>query len=219
MVNTLLAGLTVLIIGDSHLTTPGYLITSLHDDLARQGAIVHSVGVCGANAGDWLKATPGTCGGAERKGDGPVDIKGPSAATTPIKTLIAQDKPDLVVVVMGDTMAGYTKPDFPKTWVWQQVTGLTKEIASTNTQCLWVGPAWGSEGGKFGKTFARVQQMSTFLSSNVAPCAYVDSLKFAKPGQWATVDGQHFTATGYKSWGDAIAQAIVETKPTKAAAR
>lgn len=216
MVNALLAGLTVLIIGDSHMTSPGYLITSLHDDLAAKGAIVHSVGVCGANAGDWLKATKGTCGGAERTGKGEIDIKGPSAATTPIKSLIEKDKPDLVVIVMGDTMAGYGKQDFPKTWVWQQVTGLTKEIASTKTTCVWVGPAWGSEGGKFNKTFPRVQQASTFLKSNVAPCSYVDSLEFSKPGQWATVDGQHLTVPGYKLWGDAISNAITALPAVKA---
>jgi hypothetical protein len=211
MITSVLAGLTILIVGDSHMTTPSYLITTLQDGLVAQGAKVHSLGICGANAGDWTKVTPGTCGGAERTGSEAVKMLGTAPATRPIKELIAADKPDLVIVVQGDTMAAYDKPDFPKTWAWQQVTALTKDIASTKTACAWIGPAWGTEGGKFGKTFARVKLMSSFLSANVGPCTYIDSLTFSKPGEWATLDGQHFTAQGYKQWGAAITNALVQT--------
>lgn len=51
----------------------------------------------------------------------------------PISQLLATDKPDLVLIVMGDTMASYTKPAFPKAWLWQQTTGLTKAIAANGT--------------------------------------------------------------------------------------
>lgn len=204
----LLAGLSILIIGDSHLATPNYLISTLHDDLSKRGAVVHTLGICGTNAGDWLKVTPGTCGGAERIGTGKVTLLGSNAATRPVSQLIEQEKPGLVVVVMGDTMAAYDKPNFPKTWAWQQVTGLTGAIAATGTKCVWVGPAWGSEGGKYGKTYARAELMSTFLAANAAPCSYVDSLKLSPKGQWATIDGQHLTTTGYQQWGAAIGKAI-----------
>lgn len=209
MATSLLAGLSILIIGDSHMATPYYLIDGLHDDLTRKGAQVHSIGICGANAGDWLKATPGgACGAAERRGSTPVVTLPSSTTTTPIKDLIAQDKPDLVLIVIGDTMAGYDKPSLPKAWAWQQVTGLTKAIAETGTQCAWVGPNWGSEGGKFGKTYARAKQMSAFLGSTVAPCSYIDSLQFSQPGQWRTTDGQHLTGPGYQLWGAAISNAL-----------
>jgi|SRR5690606_14958261 len=206
MASSLLAGLSILIIGDSHMATPSYLIGSLHDELINKGAQVHSIGICGANAGDWVKVSPGgTCGAAERRGKEPaVVLRGSDAHTTPIAELIARDKPDLVLVVIGDTMAGYDKPAFPKAWVWQQTTSLTKAIGATGTQCAWIGPNWGSEGGKYGKTYAKVKQMSAFLAATVAPCSYVDSLKFSKPGQWATTDGQHLTVQGYKHWGSAI---------------
>ena len=208
MAASILAGMTILMIGDSHLATPDYLIATLHNDLVAQGANVHTLGVCGANAGDWLKATPGTCGGAERRGSEKAVVLGGKAATVPISQLLATDKPDLVLIVMGDTMASYTKPAFPKAWLWQQTTGLTKAIAANGTRCVWVGPNWGTEGGKYGKTFERVRTTSDFLASNVAPCTYVDSLKFSKPGQWRTIDGQHFTTSGYKEWGQAIADAV-----------
>ena len=88
MASSLLAGLTILMIGDSHLATPDYLIKSLHDNLVQQGAQVHSLGICGANAGDWLKATPGTCGGAERRGTDKPVVLGSKAATQPIGEML-----------------------------------------------------------------------------------------------------------------------------------
>ena len=133
-----------------------------------------------------------------------------AAKTTPVVVLSDSGKANLVIVVMGDTIAGYHQDAFPKAWVWQQVTQFTKVMADRKTTCVWVGPAWGSEGGKYGKTFVRVQQVSTFLSSNVAPCSYIDSLKFSKQGEWGTTDGQHLTLTAYKYWGKDIEQALLQ---------
>ena len=216
MLTSLFAGMSILLIGDSHLAAPGYLITTLQDDLVKQGAVVQTIGVCGSNAGDWLKATPSTCGGAERLNGGQIVLKGKDASTTPVTDLIAAKKPNLVVIVLGDTMAGYTNPSFPKTWAWQQTTALTKAISGTGTACVWIGPSWGTEGGKYNKNFARVKQVSAFLGSNVAPCAYIDSTQFSTPGQWPTTDGQHYTNTGYKAWGDAIAKQLGELPQVKA---
>ena len=89
---------------------------------------------------------------------------------------------------------------------------MSREVGETNTKCIWVGPAWGSEGGKFRKTFARVEELSNLIEKNVSPCQYLNSLKLSKPGAWATIDGQHFTAPGYKLWGEAITEAIVSSK-------
>lgn len=215
MLASTLTGLSFLIIGDSHLTVPHYLIETLHTQLLEQGATVETFGVCGANAGDWIKSTAGDCGAAERHGKGPVKLLAKTTATKPITDLLKKDKPDVVVIVMGDTMANYTKDIFPKAWAWQQVTSLTKAISAQDTACVWVGPAWGTEGGKYKKSFARVKQVSAFLATNVAPCDYIDSLTFSKPGEWATTDGQHFTASGYKQWGQAITKAILETPVIK----
>ncbi len=211
MLASALAGLTILIIGDSHLTMPHYLIETLHMGLVEQGAKVHTIGVCGTNAGDWLKASPGTCGAAERVDSEKVKLLPRTSSTTPVSELIARDKPDLLVIVMGDAMAGYDKPVFPKAWAWQHVSALTKVVAQSGTPCAWVGPAWGTEGGKYQKTFERAKLMSTFLEGNVAPCEYIDSLQFSKPGEWATTDGQHFTASGYKAWGAAVTNALVSS--------
>ena len=205
----LLAGLTVLIIGDSHMATPGYLISTLHDDLANRGAVVYSYGACGVTSGAWVKKTPSSCGTAVRLKDGPVDVDNAATASTqPIDDLMKTHNPNLVVVINGDTMAAYNTPIFPKAWIWQEVSLLTKNIKKSGVSCVWVGPAWGSEGGQFGKNFPRVKEMSGYLSEIVAPCIYVDSQKMSKPGEWRTFDGQHFKPAGYREWGSAIGEAI-----------
>lgn len=209
-----LAGLALLVIGESHMSLSGQLIDTLHDDLTRRGAVVTSIGACGASAEEWLKTVSKGCG-AERIGKGKAVIKGRDTKTTPIDQLITKTKPDVVVVVIGDTMASYDKPVFPRTWAWQGITGLTKAIAATGKACIWVGPPYGTPGGQYHKTDARVQQMSKFLATNVAPCEYIDSTTFSKPGEWATIDGQHFNRAGYKAWGDAIGRAIADSSTAK----
>ncbi|MDG9882484.1 SGNH/GDSL hydrolase family protein [Pseudomonas sp. GD04058] len=217
MAASLLAGLTILMIGDSHLATPNYLMQDLHDNLVNQGAQVHTLGVCGSKAGDWTGTVVGECGGAERRNKDKAVVLGNKATTQPVGQLVAADKANLIVVVMGDTMADYTKPAFPKVWAWQQTKQLTKAIAETGAKCVWVGPGWGTEGGKYKKTFARVEMTSKFLAANVAPCDYIDSLTFAKQGQWATTDGQHYTPMGYTSWSKAITDAMLKTPAVQGA--
>jgi hypothetical protein len=209
---SVLAGLTVLVLGESHLSTVNSLAEPLNANLTRQGAIVRSIGACGANAGDWLTTKKVECG-AELRGTNKIQIKGRDATTIPVDELIAQDKPDVIVLVIGDTMATYQEPAFPKAWAWKNVTSLTKAIAATGTACVWVGPAWGQAGGRYQKTEARTRLMSQFLASNVAPCTYIDSLTLSKPGQWVTTDGQHFTVAGYKAWANALGDALAKLPP------
>lgn len=218
-ITSTLLGLSILIIGDSHLATPGYLITTLQDELMRQGAKVESIGICGIQPADWVGAAVGNCGGARRDGKGPVKtLTGQAAHTVPVAELVQQEKPDLVLIVMGDTMAAYKQPEFPQTWAWQQVKRLTGAVAKTGTACAWVGPTWGTPGGKYGKNYERVQQVGQFLSENTVPCNYVDSLTMAKQGEWATIDGQHLTSSGYAAWGIGIAQALAKMPLNRSAA-
>ena len=41
MLTSLFAGMSILLIGDSHLAAPGYLITTLQDDLVKQLSLIH----------------------------------------------------------------------------------------------------------------------------------------------------------------------------------
>lgn len=223
MSGMLLAGLTILVIGDSHMTATDYLITTLHDGLMAQGAMVYSYGICGAPAGDWMKTARAKCNGtggtAERAGNGVVrERQAEAAIMKPLPDLLAKHHPNLIVVVNGDTMASYDKPVLPKAWVRDQVKTLTDGIQAAGLKCVWVGPAWGTEGGDNGKSYPRVREMSAFLADNVAPCIYIDSLKMSRPGEWAPIphgtdhfDGQHFMKEGYQAWGRAITNEIVSS--------
>ncbi len=207
----LLAGLTVLVLGDSHMSTEGYLITTLHDGLMQQGAKVYSYGACGTPSGAWMKAIQPPCGSAFRLDTGKIRKRdGEAGFTKPLPELVNLHHPDLIVMVNGDTMAGYKSDAMPKPWIRDEVKTLTDGIKASGASCVWVGPAWGSEGGKYGKTFARSKEMSIYLADIVAPCIYIDSLKMAKPGEWGTIpgDGQHYTNAGYQTWGTAIAEQI-----------
>lgn len=212
--SALLAGLTVLVIGDSHLVQPGSLVSSLHDALMLQGATVHTYGACGVAAADWTRKRRSICGSTVRSASEPaVSLPGTAGTTTPYAQLQEAIKPDLVVVVMGDTMGGYGNPELPKAWIWSQVSTLTGALRKGGKPCVWVGPPWGTEGGVYRKTYARVSEMSAYLAEIVAPCTYVDSTGFAKPGEWRSLDGQHFTSGDYRRWGDAIAASIAALYP------
>lgn len=210
----LLAGLTVLVIGDSHLTAPDFLISTLHDGLMQQGAKVYTYGACGTPSGAWMKSIQPPCGSAFRLDKGPLRVRaGEAGFIKPLPELVKLHHPDLIVVVNGDTMAGYKTSAIAKSWVRDEVKTLTDGIKASGARCVWVGPAWGSEGGKYGKTFARVKEMSDYLADIVSPCVYVNSLKMSKPGEWGVIsgDGQHFLNEGYQAWGSAITNEIVSS--------
>lgn len=205
----LIAGLTVLVLGASHLAKPTYLIKTLHDELTDRGALVHSLGVCGVMPSAWLSATPSRCGGAERIEAEPMVLSLASAAQTkPLQALLKSSKPDLLIIVMGDNLANYKVSNFSTSDVKKEILSLTTVLAKNEIRCVWIGPAWGEENKLSGKTFKRVQDLSAYLETQVKPCAYVNSLEMTKPGEWKTTDGQHYFAEGYQSWGAAIAAEI-----------
>ena len=207
--NGALAGMVLLIIGDSHVT---FMLPSLHEALIQQGAQVNSYGMCGAMADDWTNRTTSSCK-AERHGAAPATISAKLEPTYSAAELLDQIHPNLAVVVLGDNMAGYgTTPTLPRAMITEQVNRLTGMITARHVPCVWVGPIWGQANSVYQKTDARVAEMAQFLSQTVAPCTFIDSTKFAKPGELPTKDGEHLTPAAYKFWGQAIADAIVRLK-------
>ena len=207
-----LAGLIVLIIGDSHTASKYFFNNALHDALSRQGAIVHSYGVCGSSAQDWVLRTMLPCGRGERHGDGPAQIDPNNwVHAWSLEALIARHHPDLLIVELGDNMASYgALPYLPRQAIGEEVSELTRPIAASKISCIWVGPPWGAEGGKWKKTFVRVKELSDYLSQVVAPCRYIDSLTYSKPGEWPTLDGVHLTPESYQIWGNDLANSIAQ---------
>jgi hypothetical protein len=209
--NGALAGLVILVLGDSHMAGREYLIGPLHDALEAAGASVHTYGMCGASADAWIYPITVACGRAERHDTGPpiADYSGKPLPSWVIRDLLNKHHPNLVIAEIGDAMAGYGASQMVKPWIYNQVHMLAGQIAAAGASCVWVGPIWGDEKAK---SSARVREFSDFLAQSVAPCTYIDSTKFSQPGQWKTTDGQHLTASGYKIWGADIAAAIVQLK-------
>src|ERR1700732_3809655 len=119
--NMALAGLVVLVLGDSHMAGRDYLISSLHDALVAEGASVHSYGMCGASADAWLQKTTVSCGRAERHDKGaPIADTGKQDYTWTINDLIAKHHPNLVIVEAADAMGGYGSPQLAKGWIFAQ---------------------------------------------------------------------------------------------------
>ncbi|WP_370636781.1 SGNH/GDSL hydrolase family protein [Komagataeibacter sp. FNDCF1] len=211
--------LTLLIIGDSHVTFKDSLLSVLPDEFTRQGAKVVAYGVCSSTAADWVVPNPNNgCGAAQRIDDAPIgapDMK--PAAPPPIKDLIEKWHPDAVMVVLGDTMAAYGQKAMSPNWVEEQVQSLTYTIGKT--ACIWVGPTWGQFSPRYGKTDQRAAEMAQFLKNEVTPCTYIDGTALLRQGSVTTTDGIHATAQSYRDWGNAIVQAsLPELEKLKAAA-
>jgi hypothetical protein len=214
MASPALAGLIILMIGDSHFAYPGGLATTLQDALIRQGAKVTSYAACGASATVWADSGAASCGTAERDQFGPIRGNRAAGASVPsVTTLATSIHPNLLVVGLGDTMARYESATFPANDVADQVSRLTRHIQAANIPCVWIGPGWGTEGGPYFKTNARTKEMSDFLATHVAPCKYIASITFSQPGEWTTFDGLHYTIPGYQKWGLAIDSAILAMQP------
>jgi len=215
-VKAALAGLVVLIIGDSHIASKDFLLSSLNDALVAQGAVVHSYGVCGSQPHDWVAQSELGCGRAQRhNADDPiVERSPPNVKTWSLAKLIEQHRPDLLIVELGDNMAGYgASVPLPKEFITAETLQMLQPVEAHHLPCIWVGPPWGSEGGPSNKTYARVHELSDYLSQIVYPCRYVDSLRFSQPGQWATYDGEHLTPDSYRLWATDIANATLRLSP------
>jgi hypothetical protein len=205
-----LAGLAMLIIGDSHLASISWFNNALQDALVGQGASVNMFGVCNSGPSDWIIPSTIVCGRGERHDANPAVLSNQHTLRGwALSDLIKQYSPNLVVIELGDTMAGYgVTPRLPRDLIADQVEELLIPIKARNLPCIWIGPPWGTEGGPYKKTFGRVKEASDYLSQIVAPCHYVDSLKFSQPGQWPTRDGLHLTDQGTEAWDKYLVSSI-----------
>ena len=204
-----LMGLKILMLGASHLATPGYFGTVLHNQLADQGAVVHTVAVCGAFPSHWVSPADGDCGSLEKTGNTPAEYRiGKTPKTKSYLELVATDAPNLVILVMGDSVANYAAPVMDKKWAFEEIAKLTSVIGESKVSCVFIGPPWGTEGGKSKKTNARTREVNELLRTSVKPCQYIDSLKMSRPGEWRTTDGMHLTQKDYKMWATKAMQEI-----------
>jgi hypothetical protein len=89
---SVLMGLSLLILGDSHFGMQNYLITTLQDELIRRGAKVATYSACGSPPSIWLTVRVASCGTAQRVQSSAIAQQtGPNAKTTPVDQLVAQN--------------------------------------------------------------------------------------------------------------------------------
>lgn len=204
--NTALAGLVILVIGDSQMKG---LIYNLHDQLEDSGASVHSYLMCGATAHDWLSHSTVSCGRGERHDRGAPAINTQQLLPTyALPDLIEKNHPNLVIVELGEKL----EPDH--SWVRQEVQALSGKIAASRISCVWVGPTWGQNKPPYPTTDASIVDISHLLAGSVSPCSFFDSTTFARPGELQTTDGTHLSPDGYRRWGAAITEGVVRLKGT-----
>lgn len=203
--NAALVGVTLLIIGDSHVAFEGSLLSVLPEAYEQMGAKVITYGDCSSTPKAWIKGpTDNGCGGSVREGTAPITDPYETKFPFPdINTLINKWHPTAVIVVYGDTLGAYNAETLPAEWVEREMTPLTTAISS-KTQCIWVGPTWGTFNPRYGKTEQKTQRISDFLSTHVKPCTYIDSTLLMKSHAVKTVDGLHLTPQSYKVWGAGI---------------
>jgi hypothetical protein len=212
--NGALAGLAILVIGDSHMS---HMMTSLHGLLEDNGAAVNSYFMCGATPGDWIYPAQvpwwAGCGKGERHEKEPVVLNTQQVAPTySLVRLIAADHPNLIVVQLGDGLGRYGAGQLDRQWIVDQVHLLTGKIAAANIACVWVGPTWGQDKPPYNKLETETTELSRILAASVSPCRYIDSSAFSRPGEWPTKDGSHLMPDAYRKWSVDITDAIVRLK-------
>jgi hypothetical protein len=208
--NMALAGLAILIIGDSHIAGMGYFNNPLHESLVSQGATVNTFGVCGSVPGDWVMPGKAICGRGERHDAEPAQMSNDGKLPGwSLSALVARYKPNLLIVSLGENLAGYgITPDLPRDYINDQVSQLMLPIKALKLPCIWIGPPWGQEGFYYKKSDTRVKALSDYLSQVVAPCHYVDSLPSSKPGELTTLDGVHLTPDATRLWDAYLTRSI-----------
>ena len=214
--NGALAGLAILIIGDSHIAGMGYFNNPLHDSLLSQGATVNTFGVCGAIPGDWVVPEKAVCGRGERHNGDPAQLS--TDGKLPgwsLPALLSRYKPNLLIVSMGENLAGYgLTADLPRDFINDQLSQFMPIIKAAKLPCIWIGPPWGQEGGFYKKSNTRVKALSDYLSQHVAPCHYVDSLPSSRPGEMTTLDGVHLTPDATRLWDAYLMRSIDQIATT-----
>jgi hypothetical protein len=213
--SAVLAGLAILVIGENQMANPGYLLNPLHEALRSRGAIVHSLGMCGGFPTRWLDGPPTTCGTAERHG---VDAARVNWGETPhrfdLREIVNRLRPSAVVVVIHETLAAYDRPEMDADWARHEVGTLAAYLARESVTCYWVGPGWGDPHKRYHKTPERVRAVADVIQEASRPCRFIDSLSFAAPGDWKTINGRDYTVKGYRAWANAIAETIAQHPPT-----
>ena len=193
-------GSKVLVIGDSH--TAGTYGDGLDRLLRAKGAQVHTVGSSGASADNFISGKGTTVGYADHKVNGQTE-KTASHATPKLEELIAQDKPDTIVVNLGANFRGAGPAG-----VKAQVSKLGEIAKRHNIKIVWVGPPTTREDMSNPGSLKKFDQD---MAAAVQPFGqYISSAPFTP--EYSGTDGVHYGgAKGTelaKKWAAGVAGTI-----------
>jgi len=194
------SGNKVLVIGDSH--TAGTYGDELDRLLRAKGAQVHTVGSSGASADNYISGKGTTVGYADHKVNGQTE-KTASHATPKLEDLIAQDKPDVIVVNLGANFRG-AGPGGVKA----QVSKLGEIAKKHNIRMVWVGPPRTRDDMA---NPSSLQKFDQDMQAAVKPYGdYISSAPFTP--EYAGSDGVHYGGSKgtelAKKWAAGVAGAL-----------
>jgi hypothetical protein len=191
---------STLLIGDSHSVGAfGKTLDSLmREDKTRE---VRTVASCGSIIRWFYTGTPTSCGFLQIDAEGKM-TESLKAHTPLISWLLAEKKPDLIIVELGaNYMVGY-----PDTTLVRDVEQLLKDIDSTGAKCLWVSPPDSRKYREQRKLLvARLEKLVS------ARCQWFDSLQFTRYPDTGG-DGVHYSTSNMipiaKEWASQVYQVV-----------
>ena len=194
------SGSKVLVIGDSH--TAGTYGDELDRLLRGKGAQVHTVGSSGATADQYISGAGTKVGYADHKLNGQTE-KTAAHATPKLEDLIAQDKPDTIVVNLGANFRG-AGPSGIKA----QVNKLGEIAKRHNIKIVWVGPPRTRDDMS---NPSSLQKFDQDMAAAVQPFGqYISSAPFTP--EYSGTDGVHYGGSKgtelAKKWAAGVAGAL-----------
>jgi hypothetical protein len=191
---------STLLIGDSHSVGAfGKTLDSLlRSDPSRE---VRTVASCGSIIRWFYTGTPTPCGFLKIDANGKV-TEALKAPTPLLPELLAEKKPDLIIVELGaNYMVGY-----PEATLIRDVDQLLKEIDSTGAKCLWVSPPDSRKYREERKLLvARLEKLVN------ARCQWFDSLQHTRYPE-SGGDGVHYSTSSLipvaREWASQVHRVI-----------
>lgn len=219
-----------LVIGDSHVA--GAFGENLHKELLQQTkSSVRTIGLAGASATSFISVNPKqrtlSFGYADRKNENEIIKKGGEAATAPeLKSLILENKPQRIIIELGDNFADYKNPNKNSdTLAEQQVKAILNVLKNekSDAACYWITPTWTDKpkSSPYQKSNQRLSELIQIIKKTAEPrCKVIDSMQdlgLTQSNIQTTNDGLHFNSANGQKWAKAAAAKIKELEKNNSA--
>lgn len=216
-------GADTLIVGDSHVA--GAFGESLHKEMIQQTkSSVRTIGLAGASASTFVSANPKqrtlSFGYADRKNENEIIKKPGEAVTAPeLKNLLTENKPQRIIIELGDIFADYKNPGKNSdVLAVQQVKAILNVLQNEKSEakCYWITPTWTDKPktSPYQKSNQRLAEIIQIIKKTAEPrCKVIDStndLGLTQNNIQTTNDGLHFNTANGQKWAKAAAKKINE---------